>query len=312
MDASSESMLLAAANPEDADSLASTNVPDDEEFGLAEQTWPTEEEMASAPAHNTSSRAGEMLPPALPGTTPRLKRVPKGTSAYQAAWIIDSDGEDFDEDDDEDRMEGSDAEADAGERSEEEEEELLEPEASAYATDDMASVSTRPFADLSPEQEEAQLSAYLAERARERQSASREDMDFPDEVDTPMDVSARERFARYRGLKSFRTSKWDPYEELPADYSRCFMFEDFKGMGRRMERRAQNEGIEASRGGSRVCGVLLTSILATARHTGSGLHQERTASRFYRSQPASPIPRVWPAQARAQVFGHEFHRPAQH
>ena len=44
------------------------------------------------------------LPDAKPGTTPKriVKRVPKGTSAYQAAWIVDSEEEYSEEDDDED------------------------------------------------------------------------------------------------------------------------------------------------------------------------------------------------------------------
>ncbi|PVH48088.1 hypothetical protein PAHAL_4G241100 [Panicum hallii] len=50
---------------------------------------------------------------------------------------------------------------------------------------------------------------------------------IPDEVAALVDVPAKERFAKYRGLKSFRTSSWDPKESLLPEYARIFVFDNF-------------------------------------------------------------------------------------
>jgi pre-rRNA-processing protein TSR1 len=60
-----------------------------------------------------------------------------------------------------------------------------------------------------------------------------------------MDVPARLRFARYRGLKSFNYSSWDPKENLPSDYSRIFQFENFNRTKRRVLKMEPNEETSA-------------------------------------------------------------------
>lgn len=82
--------------------------------------------------------------------------------------------------------------------------------------------------------------------------AAREDELFPDEVDTPMDSLAKVRFQKYRGLQSFRTSPWDPKENLPMDYSRIFQFENF--------RRTRNRILKAERIGAEVSIINSTYI----------------------------------------------------
>lgn len=56
------------------------------------------------------------------------------------------------------------------------------------------------------------------------ETRAREDMDFPDEVDTPLDEEARQRFIKYRGIKSIKNCSWDPYENLPTEYSKIWRF----------------------------------------------------------------------------------------
>ena len=79
--------VLAQRNEGEADDLVSTNEVDD----LAnEQTWPTAEELDTSAV----AAGGESLPDAKKGTTPKaVRKVPKGTSAYQAAWLADEDGD---------------------------------------------------------------------------------------------------------------------------------------------------------------------------------------------------------------------------
>jgi pre-rRNA-processing protein TSR1 len=91
-----EPELLAEPHRSDADSLISRNDPDD----LAnEQTWPAEDEMRVV----EDAKNVEPLPDAKIGTTPkRVRRLPKGMSEYQAAWIVDDEsGEDGGSDEEE-------------------------------------------------------------------------------------------------------------------------------------------------------------------------------------------------------------------
>lgn len=244
-----DDLILSHGGDEEADDLQSLNSVDTLDDLQNEQTWPTEEELASAPA---ASGAGHGLPDAPDGTTPRLKRVPKGTSQYQAAWILEddasSDGDDDAEEMDEDGEHAAllyaekklnkvtDAAPSLVAAEDNDEYELLDQNAPTAPSTSGRAVS---FADvLDPS---VDLDSTEVQKDRERWRAAREDAQFPDEVDTPMHIPARERFARYRGLRSFRTSPWDAYENLPADYAKIFQFRDWRGVGRGIVRREAND-----------------------------------------------------------------------
>ncbi|KAF4712050.1 ribosome bioproteinsis protein tsr1, partial [Perkinsus olseni] len=83
-----------------------------------------------------------------------------------------------------------------------------------------------------------------AKHSIEMEMRSKEEMDFPDEVDTPCDKPARQRFQKYRGMQSLRTSAWDPYESLPTEYSRIWEFESFQATAKAAKTEYKN-GIKA-------------------------------------------------------------------
>ncbi|KAJ7661687.1 ribosome biogenesis protein tsr1 [Mycena rosella] len=211
---------------DDADSLVSSNDPDDM---ANEQTWPTEEEMQGPGAASTEPA----IPDAKQGTTPKVvRRIPKGMSEYQAAWIIDED-EDDGEDEDKDKAGSGDEEMDDAADEEEEEMQDMPVEDQEMETESRRSVA---FEDLDVEEEARQLESW-----RNRKREEEDDLSFPDEIDTPKEIPAQTRFQRFRGMRSFRTSPWDAYENLPRDYARIFQFEDFKRTERGVRRRAEEE-----------------------------------------------------------------------
>ena len=152
-------------------------------------------------------------------------KLPVGTSDYQAAWYLEdlSDSEDEAMDDD---MPLEDANGDAASE---------RPEDGAVATRDDAMtdapVTEYPESEMHVDQDEAEEARQLADFRASRQREAEEDLEFPDEIELHPDVLARERLAKYRGLKSLRTSEWNTAEDAPyepAEYKRLLQVPDYK------------------------------------------------------------------------------------
>ncbi|XP_077064435.1 pre-rRNA-processing protein TSR1 homolog [Siphateles boraxobius] len=218
--------VLMKADPEKRESLQAEAEVDPMD---GEQTWPTEAELEEAEDAIKNRR---------------VMKVPKGTSDYQAIWIKDDAAEEEEDDDyvdscddDEDgimddEMDGDNESQDAGSEcaSEGDDDDVEEEEeicSSGHTGGDQ-----KYDKEIDEAEEGEGLRRYREARANEM---------FPDEVDTPLDVPAKTRFQKYRGLKSFRSSPWDPLENLPPNYSRIYQFQNFERMRRRILADAASE-----------------------------------------------------------------------
>ncbi|KAI1754755.1 hypothetical protein F4782DRAFT_460162 [Xylaria castorea] len=165
------------------------------------------------------------------------RKLPKGTSTYQANWILDdvSDSEsEFDE-------EMQDAQ---GETVSARPEDGVEGLAGREPTE--AAMSEYPqseaFAELNEDEDAQQLAAY---RNRKHDEAE-DDREFPDEIELHPHVLARERLAKYRGLKSLRTSPWNKEEDRPyqpEEWSRLLQISDYQSSRNRVLREALVGGV---------------------------------------------------------------------
>ncbi|KRZ24125.1 T-complex protein 1 subunit theta [Trichinella pseudospiralis] len=200
-----ESTTFAVADPAKQENLESQAAVDEMNN---DQTWPTEEEIVQ------SQRDTEHL----------IRRLPEGTSTYQACWILEDENE-----------------ASVSELNHENECNTIvfnldEDMDSLIAVSRAESVDDQQ-SDVEMSEDETECSdendVHEVERCR-REKEERENEKFPDEVDTPLDISAAERFQKYRGLASFRTSYWNPEEELPPEYGRIFQFQNFKATYKRI------------------------------------------------------------------------------
>ncbi|KAK3943539.1 hypothetical protein QBC46DRAFT_456839 [Diplogelasinospora grovesii] len=167
------------------------------------------------------------------------KRLPKGTSKYQAAWFLDdavsdsgSDLEDYEMND------ADEAEEDA--RPEDGEEGLA-----GYAPTE-GGPSEYPQSEMFIEPNEDDDAQQLEAFRRKKRDEAQDDLEFPDEIELLPNVSARERLARYRGLKSLRTSPWQEDEDRahePEEWRRLLQVPDYQASRIRSAREALVGGV---------------------------------------------------------------------
>ena len=168
---------------------------------------------------------------------PPPTKLPRGTSPYQAAWYLDNVSDSGSDVSEEDTRNGDTAMDDAA---------PLDPEDGMVmpnGTDAMTEAGPSEYpesehVDAAPDEEAQELAAFRASRRTEVE----EDLEFPDEIELHPNVLARERLAKYRGLKNLRTSEWNAAEDVPyqpTDYARLLQIVDYN----KSKKAATNEAL---------------------------------------------------------------------
>lgn len=176
------------------------------------------------------------------------KRLPKGTSAYQAAWFLGDDASESGSDISEDGVDHEGDVAMAAPALPQDGLEGLDTTTQRDPTEATRSEYPQSEMFLDPSPEDEREVAQLAEhRFQRRKNDINDDLEFPDEIELHPNVLARERLARYRGLKSLKTSRWDtdedrPYE--PEDWNRLLQVSDYKKSKKQATREALVGGIQ--------------------------------------------------------------------
>lgn len=151
-------------------------------------------------------------------------RVPKGTSKYQSAWYLEDDVSDDGSD-----MTDMDVDDDQGSEASVAPEDGMEGLVADRMTE--AGPSEYPQSEKFEELDEDDDAAQLAQYRSKKKDEAEEDLEFPDEIELHPNVLARERLARYRGLKSLRSSPWEQDEDRahePEEWRRLLQVQNYQ------------------------------------------------------------------------------------
>ncbi|CAO1616791.1 unnamed protein product [Sympodiomycopsis kandeliae] len=250
--------ILEARDDEEADDLQSENEVSEGAFGENEQTWPTEEEVAAGEQRQLELEQAEAKP------SRSSKQKAETEDKYKTRWLIEESDEEVDSDLDEnedDNMSASGMPDDFP---------IAGPSNGNGHANGVMGQADEEDVDFDDDDglsdDDAALFESAQQESKEKRSRAAEDLQFPDEVDTPLHIPARQRFARYKGLASLRSSTWDAYEELPAEYSKIFQFDDWDRIKRAVEGKARLEGVST---GSQVGLELQDVPIALAEKVGA-------------------------------------------